>query len=258
MLEYFDFGYLSNFHCLFYGAPSLVERMVRPGKWKRPSSFASKHGVVEGWNSPSECGEFWYRFFRRRPQFVQLDQMDGRSLRDFRAAMRAIVTAMGRPILFKNLLTVLRLAPITYSLPESLFIVVQRDWLETAHSILEARQKLFGNYGDWFSVEPPDVEELKRLPSHEQPVEQIRSIHKLIDEARDRVDSKQFIDIDYGDLCRDTYATLNRIAEFFEIAGLSMRRRGDVPASFEIKGGVRIDQGLHEKLKEHLAASPRS
>lgn len=258
MLEHFDFGYLSNFHCLFYGAPSLVERLVRPSKWKTPSNFASEHGAVAGWNAPSECGEFWYRFFHRRPQFVTLDETDERSMRNLRVAMRAIIRAMGRPILFKNLLSALRLRPIAHALPESLFVVVQRDWLETAHSILEARRKLYGNYDDWFSVEPPGIEEFRKMPTHEQPVEQIRSIHRLIDEARSYIDPKQFIDVDYGDLCRDTYATLNGLVEFFETAGLSVARGGDVPPSFKIKGGVRIDQDLYEKTKEYLKANPRS
>jgi hypothetical protein len=258
MLRYFDIGYLSNFHCLFYGAPSLAERFVRPGKRRRVSSFRSEYGVVTGWNAPSECGEYWYRFFRRRPQYVPVDEMSEKASRDLRASMSAVASAMGRPVLFKNLLCALRLGPLTAALPESLFIVVRRDWLDTAHSIIEARRKLFGNYDGWFSVEPPDVEEIEKLPVHAQPIEQIRSIHTLIEEARNRFDPKRFIDVDYEDLCGDTYSTLDRLADFFGAAGLKPSRSGEVPAAFEIKHDVRIDAELYERMKDYLKANPPS
>jgi hypothetical protein len=258
MLDHFDLGYISNFHCLFYGAPSLVERLVRPGRWKRPYGFESRHGKVSGWNAPSECGEYWYRFFRRHPHYVPLSAMNEVSLRDLRASMRAIVGTMGKPILFKNLLCALRLGPMIRALPESLFIVVQRDWAETAHSILEARRKLYGNYEEWFSAQPPEVEELKRRPSYEQAVEQIRSIHRLIDEARASAPPARFIDVDYGDLCGDTYATLDRLAAFFESNRVGVARGGSVPSSFDIKGGVRIDEDLYRKIKRYLAENPRT
>jgi len=258
MLDHFDLGYLSNFHCLFYGAPSLAERFVRPGKRKRTSSFRSEYGAVTGWNAPSECGEYWYRFFRRRPQYVPVDEMSEKAKRDLRASMSAIASAMGRPVLFKNLLCALRLGPITTALPESLFIVVRRDWLDTAHSILESRRKLFGNYDGWFSVEPRDVGEIEKLPVHEQPIEQIRSVHALIEEARNRFDPKRFIDVDYADLCGDTCSTLDRLADFFDAAGLKPARSGEVPAAFEIKRDVRIDGELYEKMKDYLKANPPS
>jgi len=258
MVEHFDLGYLSNFHCLFYGAPSLAERLFRPARWRMPSGFQSQHGKVSGRSAPSECGEFWYRFFRRRPQFVPLDEAGEKSMRHLRAAVRALVDAAGKPVLFKNLPCALRLGPIIHALPESLFIVVQRDWLETAHSVLEARKKLFGNYEEWFSVEPPEVEALKKRPIHEQAVEQIRSVHALIDEARDKVDSRQFIDIDYGELCKDTYTALERLAGFFEANGLDVARGGEVPRSFRVKGDVRIDEDLYRKTKDYLAANPQS
>jgi hypothetical protein len=258
MVEHFDLGYLSNFHCLFYGAPSFAERLFHPARWRMPSGFQSDHGKVSGRSAPSECGEFWYRFFRRRPQFVPLDEAGERSMRYLRGAVRALVDAAGKPVLFKNLPCALRLGPIISALPESLFIVVQRDWLETAHSILESRRKLFGNYEGWFSVEPPEVESLKKRPSHEQVVEQIRSVHALIDEARDKVDTIQFIDVDYEELCRDTYATLDKLAGFFESNGLDVARGSGAPRSFRVKSRVRIDEDLYRKTKHYLAANPPS
>jgi hypothetical protein len=254
MLDYFDLGYLSNLHCKFFGAPSLAERAFRPCALRRASSYKSEHGYVSGWSSPSECGDYWYRFFRRRPQYVPLAEAGARSLADLRRSFRAVCAAMGRPIIFKNLMCALRLEPIHEALPESVFVVVRRSWLDTAHSILEARMKLYGDYGEWFSVEPPGVESLKSLPPHRQAVEQIRGVHALIERGRARA-PERFLDVDYDSFCGNTHDVLEQVRGFLDGAGVQLRRTGDVPASFEARRSIRIDKSLYAELEAYLSGA---
>jgi hypothetical protein len=254
MLDYFDLGYLSNLHCKFFGAPSLAERAFRPCAFRRATSYKSEHGYVSGWSSPSECGDYWYRFFRRRPQYVPLEDAGERSLADLRRSFRAVCSAMGRHIIFKNLLCALRLDPIHEALPESVFVVVRRSWLDTAHSILEARMKLYGDYGRWFSVEPPDVESLRRLPPHEQVVEQIRGVHALIERGRARA-PERFLDVDYESFCANTRGVLERVRDFLEGLGVVLAGDGDVPASFESKRSIRIEGSLYAELEAYLGGA---
>ena len=63
MVERFDVAYISNRHCRWHGAPSLVER--RFGGARHVATYASRHGAEAGATAPSECGGYWYRFFRR-------------------------------------------------------------------------------------------------------------------------------------------------------------------------------------------------
>jgi len=251
MLDYFDMGYISNLHCKFYGAPSLAERLFRPSRRRKPSSFESDHGRVAGWSSPSECGDYWYRFFRRTPQYVTLNDIAPGSVRNLRRSMRAIGDAMGKPLLFKNLPCSLRLGPIMKALPESAFIVVQRDRLETAHSILEARRKLFGTYDAWFSVEPPEIESLRDKPAHEQVAMQVQSVYRLIEEGRAGA-PERFLEIDYEDVCRDTHAALAGVAGFLESRGIKMSRRGEVPKSFETRRRGHVETKIYRDLKEYF------
>lgn len=255
MLDYFDLGYISNLHCKLYGAPSLAELLFRPSRRRGPSSFKSEHGQVKGWSSPSECGDYWYRFFRRTPQYVTLSDITPGSVLNLRRSMRAMGVAMGKPLLFKNLPCSLRLGPIMKALPESAFVVVQRDRLETGQSILEARKSLFGNYGGWFSVEPPEIESLRGRPAHEQVAAQIQSVYRLISEARDRA-PERFLDVDYGDICRDTHAALVMVAGFLKGHGIKMARRGDVPKSFETRRRAPGENKIFSDLKEYFDRMP--
>jgi len=254
MLDYYDFGYISNLHCRFYGAPSLVERVIAPTRRRRASSYESDHGRVRGWTAPSECGDYWYRFFRRRPQYTPLSATSKESLRNLRRSVRAIGRAMGRPVLFKNLLSGLRIEPILEALPEAKFIVVRRSVLDTAHSILEARMNLYGDYNKWFSVEPPEVDSLREKPPHEQAADQVRLIYALIDRDR-RLAPGAFTDVDYEKLCGDTRSVLDSIGSFLLDRGVAVRRRGDVPPSFAPKKGVRIEAELYGRLERYVARS---
>ncbi len=253
LVERFDFGYISNIHCKFHGAPSLAERVFGPGgrSGGSSSSYSSDHGRVSGWDAPSECGDYWYRFFRRKPQYVPLSGVRLSSLIDLRRSVRAMGVAMGRPVLFKNLPCALRLEPIREALPESLFMVVNRDWMETAHSILEARMRLYGDYGEWFSVEPPGMDALRKRPAHEQVVEQIHAVHRLIDKERAAA-SDRFLDVDYDALCRDTGAVLEEIGAFLESKGAALGVRGHVPPSFPKRTSRRIDESVYGNLREYL------
>jgi len=251
MLDYLDFAYISNLHCKVYGAPSIVEALLRPSRWREPFHYSSDHGRVRGLAAPSECGDYWYRFFRRKPQYVPLSEVSERALRELRRSVRALSRAAGRPLLFKNLVNSVRIQPILRALPEAKFIVVRRDVLETAHSILEARRNLYGDYNRWFSVEPPSVEEIRERPPQEQAVEQVRAIYALIE--RDRLLAPtSFADVDYVDLCQHTREVLDSVGEFLSSSGVHVRRLRDVPPSFPMRRGVRIDEELYGRLRDYV------
>jgi len=251
MVKYFDFGYLSNFHCLFHGAPSFVEHLFRPSKWKQGNDYTSEFGQTKGWGAPSECGDYWYRFFRRRPQFVPLKDVNKKTIFRLRGVIRLLGNGFKRPILFKNMNCALRLEPIIKALPEAVFLVTHRNELDNAQSLLKVRKNIHGTYDQWWSMEPPSVEELKKLPCYQQVVLQIRHIHLLIDEAR-RTCPNKFFEINFKDFCLDTHHTLEAIRNFLISNGISVKKKGDVRSSFHVESIIEIDKELYMKLKEYL------
>lgn len=254
MAEYYDFGYLSNLHCTFYGCPSLIQRFIGAQRWQKPSKYASTHGLTEGRSAPSECGAFWYRFFRRKPQYVALHEADQQKMIQLRSAIRALGDAFKKPILFKNLLCSLRLEPIASALPEALFIIIRRNEVDNAHSLLEGRKKIYGNYTQWWSAEPPAVEQLKQLLPHEQVVEQIYHIYALIDKQRQVIGPEKFIEIQYEAFCDDVVGALRRVDQFLADHNLFPNTDPNkVPTHFERRNEIRIDSELYEKMVAYTA-----
>ena len=236
----FDVAYLANLHCRFFGAPAFVERAV--GKRLRPpGDFTSRFGSTRGLAAPSECGPYWYRFFRKSPQHVSLAEADPAQLERLRESVRAFAIAAGRPLVFKNLVNSVRLAPLAEALPEALFVFVRRDEADTAASILAGRRTVHADESEWWSVEPPQLERLRTLPPEEQVLEQVRAIESLVEETKEEIGHDRFLDLRYEDVCADTHRALASVAAFAERHGVALRVRRDVPARFE--------PGAHSRLQ---------
>ncbi len=256
LVETETFGYLSNFHCLFHGGPSFVHRLSRFLARRRRTGYSSRYGRVRGLGAPAECGEFWYRFFRRRPQYVAFHDVGPPTLERLRGAIRRLLKVMDRPLLIKNLLSSVRLMPLAAALPEALFVVLRRDEVDTAVSLLEGRRRLYGTYDRWFSVEPPEVYQLRQLPVVEQVVEQVRAIYRLIEDDRRDIGDERFIELSYERLCSDTHGTLADLSAFLAGHGIELGSYRDLPKAFKRRGGKANSEML--EAIESYAAGPSS
>ena len=248
-----DLAYLSNLHCFWFGAPWLIERITSaPNKFRNNPVYNSKLGFTKGMFAPSECGEFWYRFFRRFPQYVNLDDCDKTKMKELRVALHALTQAAGKPILFKNLLTVLRLQPLIETIPEALFIVIHREEIDIAHSILEARKRMSGHYNSWFSLQPPNIEQIRTLSPEKQVVEQIRSTYTLINIAKDKYPNTPFFHINYKDFCNYPNDSIQEIKNFLNQHNAPVNKIGDTKSHFEIRSEIKIEQDLYNSLYNYI------
>lgn len=255
----FEFGYLSNRHCRFFGAPVAAERWFRPLSPRQPSNFRSTHGVGEGPSAISECGAFWYRFFRRDPAHVSIDETPAGEMGRFRATLDALTRLQGKPLLFKNLFATLRLRPLAHHLPEARFIVSRRNEVENAYSILEGRMKDNGEYQTWWSVPVPEVATLQDFPAAAQAVEQVRRLHALVerDIVEGGLDRARFLTVDYESLCSDVHSEVERVAAFLARTGACPARKYDVPVTFCSSRYLGAKNGAFADVAPYAAEAPR-
>ena len=249
LVNAYRFGYLSNLHCLCYGFPYLLQVLVGRRLPDVNSSYTSTYGYIEGLSSPSECGEFWYRWFRRRPQYIPLEEIDLAGLRSLRQVLIGLTDTFGLPLLFKNMPCALRLQPLSAILPEARFLFVRRHALWTAQSILFARLQVHGNKATWWSMEPPNVESLRNLPPEEQAVRQIAAIHELIDRDRRTIGEERFLEISFEDFCRNVHETLEQVAHFLQQGSVGLTPRSSVPETFPVSQTVGLPQDEFQKLQ---------
>jgi len=251
LITAFDFSFFSNIHCSLFGAPWLIERLINPNQKYHSSSFSSKLGKVKGWNAPSECGPFWYRFFPKNPQYATADTVESDKMKQLRTSLHAFLNASQKPILFKNVINTLRLEPLMKILPEALFIVIRRDLTDTAHSILKARKEQSGSYEEWFSLRPPNIKKLKKYPPHIQAVEQVKTAYSLIDTAEQKSPDK-FFNIRYENFCADPELSLQKLYDFLESNNVTVEAKNKLPDSFPMSSQIAIDNTLYNNLLAYI------
>ena len=248
--EALDVGYLSNRHCDWCGAPALAERLFQPTNLRPKTDFYSLYGDTQGAHAPAECGEWWYRFFRRSPQYVSLTEVDPRKMNNFRRSIASLINAFDRPVIFKNLYASFRIQAIAQYLPESLFIVMRRNEIDNGHSLLEARYRVNGSYARWWSMEPPGIDHLRKLPAHQQVIEQIRHVRATIykDLTFANVDPTRYLDLSYESFCTDPREAIKTIYNFFLRNNGKVTRRSELPINFPTRQHVRIDPDIYKAM----------
>ena len=253
LTDAFNVGYLTNQHCQWFGAPAIADRILNPLAAKRPSNYKSRHGRTEQMSDPAECGAWWYRFFRREPAYVTKQDVNPRKMRAFRHSLQALEEAMERPLVFKNLYASLRIEPIVQHVPNALFVIVERDLVDNAQSILKGRMDALGSYEPWWSIPPPNAAELQSLKPVQQAAEQVRSVHSLITNDIERLELKgQTFRLNYETFCQDVHGTLKDLKQFALKNNVTLSPRFEVPAHFETRHDRKIPDAMYEELVNYV------
>ena len=249
IVQHLDVAYLSNAHHALFGAPFLVERLVPRRLRQPPKDYESRFGRTQGIWAPSEAGNFWYRFFPLHPHAVTPDEIPPVALQRLRSSVAAMTRAAGRAFVTKNVVCSVRMRAISTALPEMRYLVVHRDLVDTAVSLLASRREANGTYDEWWSVEPREIESMRQLPPEQQVVEQIRAVEASIQASRGGMDPVLFVDVRYPDLTADPEGELTRVAARFGLG----RRPGSppIPARFGRRGGNALDADLMERLERY-------
>jgi hypothetical protein len=256
LVNRFEFGYLTNLHCKCFGFPYLLQVVI--GNWRPKgfqASYASVHGKTDGLWEPSECGSFWYRWFARKPQYVPMGKADPEKLRRMKYVVAGLTNAFRMPLLFKNMLCALRLRPLAAAFPDAVFLVIRRDPLMVAQSLLETRQRVHGDMHIWWSMEPPNIDEIRLLEPELQVTEQIRGIYDLIDRDAREIGGGRFLTIQYEDFCADVHGVTDHIQDFLVEHGIKINLRGEVPAQFNISSEARLDPQMMHRLTKAIRES---
>jgi len=255
MVNVFDLNYTTNADAFWYGGLSLRKRFAPIPRSKKKTDFSSSHGKTRGRFAPNECGEYWYQFFRRKPQYVSLGEENDGKMKRLRCSLLRIAEAGGVPMLFKNMNCALRLGPIYQACPGALYIVTHRELLWNSHSLLQVRNKVYGDYSKWWSMEPKEIDDLEKLPPEKQVVEQVRAIHREIDQQRTQAGVAHFFDVDYEELCNDPKRVMKSMNDFFEQHGMQILSSLDnVPDSFPLSEKCRVEVSLFDRLRNYVRA----
>lgn len=253
LIEKFNLGYLSNFSAHFSFIPIISTWLLKKiSPLSNKGGYEFEYGFIPGLTSPSEFGEFWYRWFPRgKTVYVAPLQTPHHHMEQLRQTIGAASYVHHASIIFKNVYNSMRIAPICEAVPNACFVVCKRDYSETAFSILNARKQKMGSHRKWWSVPPREIDYLLKLDYAQQIAGQIYYTYEQIKSDMHRYGKNKFLEINYEEFCLDVSTAIEIIKTFFKRNGIQIKDRRDVPKTFEIR---KAEHTSSEERKRIFAA----
>ncbi len=214
-----DTGYINNFIARFWKAPVTGIRLSKILFDSNSfTDFQSEYGSTESLLDVHEFGYFW-RSLLKKHSFESVkkakhleDEIDWARIHRI---LVNIQHEFGKPTLFKNILGSYHLPRFTKLLGDVLYIYIERDSLDTAVSILDARKKYYDDPTQWWSYVPPDYEKIINEDYWTQIAGQVYYLKKFYRKELNQIDSKHVVRIHYKDLCNDPQQVLSDIQKKF-------------------------------------------
>ena len=179
------------------------------------SDFKSHYGKVMGPVAPREAGAFWARFFDV-DDYVSFDSLSIIKVRTLQKTIACVECIFGgAPFVNKNVKHLLRIDAIRGIFRQSHFLVVERDRIDVALSLLRGKYEMLGDPKQWLSARPPDYDALKNLSPPEQVMWQLVSLNAKMETDISYLGSKNVMRLKYETFCDQPEQVIEMLGSSF-------------------------------------------
>lgn len=210
-----DTGYVSNFAARFWLAPVQglrLERIVLGDE--RPAAFESDYARTSHPREIHEFGYFW-RHWLRKERFADIvASQELEETIDWPGLKRTLANVqreLGKPYVGKNMLGAYHMARLGQVLEQVVWVLVERDPLDAAISILDARRKHYADPRAWWSYVPLEYDRLAGLDEWQQVAGQVHYLSRLYGRELDGLGEKG-IRVRYEELCAKPAGVLQEVS----------------------------------------------
>ena len=249
-------AYPTNLLSRFYGAPYIGAKIQQLftdpaynfndeffdfNSWK--PNFQSNLGKTQGALEPNEFWYFWRRFIpNAHPRLLTKQELKSVNVRRMVAELAALQNVFDKPWAMKGLIMQFNIPFLAEILEKVLFIFVRRHPFYNIQSLLQAREKYFGTWDKWYSVQPPEYEELLKLSPIEQVAGQVFFTNQHILESLDQLPPPKHMVVDYERFCLAQEQVYERLVEGLSEYGHNIPQKQHTPNKFQSTNQVHFSQ----------------
>jgi Sulfotransferase family len=234
-------GYVDNVVARLWLAPVHGIRLSRSLLGERGSpAFESDYARTSDLHGIHEFGYFWRHWLRKETfgDVVHAREREGDI--DWAGLRRALANMQaelgGNAFVAKNILAGYHLPRLRETLGEVIYVYVERDPLDVAVSILDARRKYYVDPNTWWSYTPVEYEALAELDYWEQIAGQVHYLSRFYDAALEEAGLDVVVRTTYEELCRRPRGVLEAVGERSLAAhGREIPIRTEPPDSFPFR-----------------------
>jgi LPS sulfotransferase NodH len=211
-----DTGYINNLISRFWLAPLHGIRLSNSviGNSKK-SDFYSDYARTFNITDIHEFGYFW-RYWLKKETFDDVTFVKEREKNIEWDELLKVLSTMqhefGKPMVFKNIFGSYHMVKFRELLQKVIYVHIERDQLDVAISILEARKKYYEDLNTWWSYQPIEYEKIKNLDYWHQIAGQIYYLKSFYQKQAKECGDKYVINVKYESLCTNPSQVINIIS----------------------------------------------
>lgn len=221
LARYMDVSYVTNLTSLFPRSPITGSRLFRWLPQRKSADFGNFYGQTAGLSGPNDGFSLWNKWLgddRYVPR-TDLNESEQQSMRRF---FDAWAKTFRKPFLNKNNRNTACLDLLARVIPQASFVVVRRNPLLVAQSLINARQQVQGDKSvGWGLHSHSSDTAADPLRYVDDVCDQILEIEKQLDEQLQHVPRHRLVEITYEGFCENPASALRWISQ--EIPGVQLR-----------------------------------
>jgi len=214
------------------------------------SSYTSAYGQTSssGLHAPAEA-LFFYKWFPDH-HFTRADHLSSKQKSEFRQTLFAMIKRSNKALVIKNLSFSLRIQALKDFLPEARYIVVKREPLYTAQSLLQAMRKNNQPENKVWGIRPENYKELEKLDLYEMVVRQVHEIEQQIVEDLRSIPQEKVLYVEYEQLGDQLESIIDNV---LKLAGPSLKMRSKIAfPEIQVKNRITLPEDEIALLKKHI------
>lgn len=245
--------------CYFDNLANLARNNPYFGMWlskrvfggNKHQSYTSNYGGTarDGLHAPSEA-LFFYKWFPRDRHFTVPSDLSPAQLKAFQSTINSILNLYDKPLVIKNLTFSLRLQALKEFLPDARYVIIRREPLYTAQSVLLGMRKNSPGENKVWGIRPKDFQKLDGLAPHELVVKQVNEIERQIYNDLKAIPDENILFVDYDQLGEDLDQILHKVNLLCKL-DLSEKVHMDLP-DIHLQNRINLPEEEIELLKGHI------
>ena len=255
--RYANVSYFTNWTVQFSRSPISATRMVQGRQLRSKRDFRNYYGQTAGLKSPNDGFEIWNRWFGS-DRYRTRELLDSEAVADMRRFFAAWTQQFNRPFLNKNNRNTDCVNLLSEVLPQAHFLVIRRDPLFIAQSLLEARQQIQGSKDKAWGLASTQqhAEADEPLGYIDDVCDQLIAIENRLREHSKALDPKRLVEVTYEEFCRDPSKTLFRICD--NVPGLCIEESlvAQELTPFTVSSTMRLSAEEQQRIQRRFAQVP--
>lgn len=256
LARYLDVTYFSNLTSMFPMSPISGTHFLRWLPGGRTPDFENFYGQTAGWHGPNDGFQIWNRWLGD-DRYIPRTDLTPDEREQMRRLLRVWVQRFEKPFLNKNNRNTGCLQLLAEVLPESRLIVVRRNPICVAQSLIKARADVQGDKSIGWGLHATDATRNDPLSYVDDVCDQILQIEGELDHQLSGISPGRKVELTYEGFCEDPHAALKFIAQ--SIPGVQLRteliERELKP--FQVSSGSPLTEAERSRLLSRLESERR-